>query len=281
MTLRIGKIDYLNIWHIFHLLADTCPEGDDFHYVPGHPSQLNQALDAGLLDISPSSSFEYLLHAEKYRLLPGASISASTQVQSVLFMSPVPLGDLSVWMKNNPGPVCLTGASATSTALVKVLWSQKWELPEPVWQEVEPGQGATTGRPFLEIGNLALRHFIHPPKGYHIYDVAAQWSDWTGLPFVFAVWIVRRDLPEPSRHLVDRLRTEIARITAELDRHVASLSRFPQRPEWLTQTDLLGYWNAIGYALGPREQAGLAFFGERCTRQGLLSGMPTMSWFRS
>lgn len=277
MKLRIGKIDYLNIWHIFHLLADTCPEGEDFHYEPGHPNQLNQALSAGLLDISPSSSFEYLLHAEKYRLLPGASISATDQVQSVLFLSPVPLDDLASWMDAHPGPVCLTGASATSTALVKVLWSQKWGIPEPLWHEVEPGQGVTTGRPFLEIGNQALHHFIHPPKGYHVYDLATQWSDWTGLPFVFAVWIVRRDLPESSHRLVGRLLTEITRITTDLNHHVAALSSLPQRPQWLSRADLLGYWQAMSYTLGPREQAGLAIFGERCTRQGLLPGVPSMS----
>ena len=87
MTLCIGKIDYLNIWHVFHLLEQSCPEGPDFHYQPGHPSELNRALDSGLLDVSPSSSFEYLLHAGKYQLLPGASISAEREVQSVLFRS--------------------------------------------------------------------------------------------------------------------------------------------------------------------------------------------------
>ena len=129
MKLRIGRIDYLNIWHVFHLLTEICPEGPYFHYEPGHPSRLNHALATGELDISPSSSFEYLLHAEQYEILPGASICAHSEVQSVLFLSPAPLAELPAWLASNPGPVCLTGASATSTALLKVLWSQKWGLP--------------------------------------------------------------------------------------------------------------------------------------------------------
>lgn len=279
MTLHIGRIDYLNIWHVFHLLERTCPQGRDFAYHPGHPNELNQALAAGRLDISPSSSLEYLLHAEDYELLPDASICAQHEVQSVLFLSPVPPAELPAWLGSNPGPICLTGASATSTALLKVLWTQKWGLSEPGWREVEPGAGLATGRPFLEIGNVALRHFIHPPAGYHVIDLATEWSEWTGLPFVFAVWIVRRGLPEASRGLLRTLQRNIAAITAGLDTRFESLSRLSGRPGWLGSESLVRYWRAMGYGLGPREQAGLALFGERCTRQGLLSGMPGLRWF--
>lgn len=279
MTLHIGKIDYLNMWHVFRLLEDMCPEGELFHYVPGHPSELNRLLATGELHISPSSSFEYLLHAESYRLLPGASISAMEEVQSVLFLSPVPLDRLAAWMKSNPGPVCLTGASATSTALLKVLWTQKWQLPEPQWADVPPGQGLDTGRPFLEIGNLALRHFVHPPQNYTVYDLATEWSNWTGLPFVFAVWILRRDLTGTEAGLIKRLGLDIATITDSLPSHFDHLSQLPSRPDWLNARTLVRYWQAMSYSLSPREQAGLALFGERCTRQGLLPGMPALSWF--
>lgn len=279
MTLSIGRIDYLNIWHVFHQLEDVCPEGPDFRYDPGHPSRLNAALASGELDISPSSSFEYLLNAEKYELLPGASICAHAEVQSVLFLTPVPPAELPAWLERNPGPVCLTGASATSAALLKVLWSQKWGLPEPRWREVEPGAGLASGRPFLEIGNIALRHFVHPPAGYHIHDLATEWAQWTGLPFVFAVWIVRRGLSGPARERLGRLQRHIAAITADLGNRFEALSRLPELPDWLTSPALLRYWRAMSYELGPREQAGLALFGERCTRQGLLPGMPGLRWF--
>lgn len=281
MTLQIGRIDYLNIWHVFHLLAKICPEGPDYHYASGHPSTLNRLLACGELDTSPSSSFEYLLHAESYELLPGASISAHEEVQSVLFLSPAPVAELPAWLSRNPGPICLTGASATSTALLKVLWSQKWGLPEPRWENVEPGAGLSTGRPFLEIGNLALRHFVHPPKGYHSVDLATEWSSWTGLPFVFAVWIVRRNLPAATRELLGRLQGHIGTITADLGSHFEALSRMPELPDWLTSPDLFRYWRAMSYGLGPSEQASLALFGERCSRCGLLPGMPGLRWFNA
>lgn len=279
MTLHIGKIDYLNIWHVFELLAQTCPHGPDFHYVPGHPGELNQALATGDLHLSPSSSFEYLLRAESYTLLPNASISAQKEVQSVLFLSPVPVEQLPLWLVQNPGPVCLTNASATSTALLKVLWSQKWNFAQPQWQDVHPGQGLSTGRPFLEIGNLALQHFIECPPGYYIYDLATEWNMWTGLPFVFAVWIVRRNLNLEQSRLVARLAREIHTIILQLDRHFTHLSTLSSRPPWLQAQDLIRYWQAMSYGLGPKEQAGLTLFGERCTQEGLLPGMPGLIWF--
>ncbi len=279
MTLHIGRIDYLNIWHVFHLLEQSCPEGPDFHYVPGHPSALNRGLADGALDISPSSAFEYLARAERYNLLPGASISAHEEVQSVLLLSPVETDGLAAWLVANPGPVCVTGASATSTALLKVLWSQKWGLPAPEWHEVEPGAGLATGRPFLEIGNVALRHFVDPPRGYHIIDLAREWTGWTNLPFVFAVWIARRDLAPSSRRLLGRLHQHIASITATLDREFDHLSQLSLRPDWLAQHDLLRYWRAMDYSLDAREQAGLTLFAECCTRQGLLPGTPALTWF--
>lgn len=279
MPVHIGRIDYLNIWHIFHLLTRYCPEGAEYHYVPGHPSQLNHALARGDLDISPSSSFEYLVRAEHYQLLPAASISAHTEVQSVLLVSPAPLDDLCAWLAHNPGPVLLTSASATSTALLKILWTQKWGFAEPDWQDIEPGKGLASGRPFLEIGNFALRHFVCPPQGYHCIDLATEWSTWTGLPFVFAVWIMRRALPAQARALLALLQRHIATLTTTLDQHFPALSGLSVRPDWLTQAELVRYWQAMSYTLDAREQAGLALFGECCTRQGLLAGMPALRWF--
>lgn len=279
MTLRIGQIDYLNIWHVFQLLAKTCPEGPDFRYTTGHPSALNAALAAGDLDISPSSSFEYLRGAEDYCLLPNASISADQEVQSVLFLSPVPLAELPAWMEKHPGPVCQTSASATSTALLRILWTCKWALPEPVWRETQPGHGLATGRPALEIGNHALRLFTHPPQKWQVIDLATQWREWTGLPFVFAVWIVRRNLPKATRLLVHDLQKEIAAITSNLTTHFTTLSASPNRPDWLMAADLVRYWQAMTYTLGPREQAGLMLFASLCSEMGLLPGAPGLNWF--
>ena len=88
------------------------------------------------------------------------------------------------------------------------------------------------------------------------------------------------DLPAPTRALLAVLRTHINAITADLDSHFESLSRLPDLKDWLSSQELLHYWQAMSYGLGPREQASLALFGEHCTSRGLLPGMPGLRWFK-
>ncbi|MBM9532318.1 hypothetical protein JWG42_19360, partial [Desulfoprunum benzoelyticum] len=87
-------------------------------------------------------------------------------------------------------------------------------------------------------------------------------------------------LPAPTRALLAVLQEHIGTITANLDSHFEALSRLPELPAWLTSPDLLRYWRAMSYGLGPEEQASLALFGEHCTRRGLLPGMPGLRWFK-
>ena len=85
--LTLGYISYLNCVPFFQYLRD---QGYGGRLVPGVPSSLNRMLQLGELDASPSSSFEYALHAEKYCLLPDFSISSTGPVNSVLLFSSEP-----------------------------------------------------------------------------------------------------------------------------------------------------------------------------------------------
>jgi chorismate dehydratase len=276
--LKIGKIDYLNVWPIFQLL-ETDPAGGMKHeLVPGHPSYLNSRLAEGSIDVSPSSAFEYLLHAEKYQLLPGLSISSDGPVQSVLLVSPVPLDKLPAFLGEHGNRVNLTGASATSVRLLKVLWTLAWHLPEPEWEVIEPGQGLGRGLPFLEIGDRALRLFSARPDGWHIIDLGEAWKAWTGLPFVFALWIVRKDLTAAQQSLLSTLAARLLEIKKSVPRNMENLldqagdKGFPRKV-------LRAYWQVMSYELGEQEQASLALYAHHCTRLGLLNGCPALNWF--
>lgn len=279
-TLRIGKIDYLNIWPVFHHLLKKFPEDQGFTYLPAHPSSLNRALHAGSIDLSPSSLFEYLLHAERYRLVPGASISCDGPVQSVLLVSPVPLEELSDFLGAGDARVGLTTASATSVALLKILCAFAWNLGEIDWVPVEPGEGLSTGMPFLEIGNRALELYVRPPKGWHITDLGSAWKEMTGLPFVFAVWMAGRSLAsEGERALRDVARFLEANKQTVLD-SLENLAGTQNVPGTFTRAELLSYWQVLRYDLGPREITAIAVYADYCTRLGLIPGMPALNWIR-
>jgi chorismate dehydratase len=277
-TLRIGRIDYLNIWPVFHYLTRRFPEEKGFAYVAEHPSALNTALLNGTVDLSPSSLFEYLLHGERYRLLPGASISCDGPVQSVLLVSPVPLAELSEFLDANDTRIGVTTASATSVALLKILCAFAWNLGEIDWIPTLPGRGVSTNMPFLEIGNRALELYVRPPRGWHIIDLGAAWKRMTGLPFVFAVWIARRDLPSGTRapllDIARFLETNKERVLESL----AELADSPDVPGNFSRDELLAYWKVLRYDLGPREMAGIAVYADYCTRLGLIPGMPALNW---
>lgn len=279
LPLRLGRIDYLNVWHVFQLLTRLLPEGKGCAHLPGHPSQLNLALREGLLDVSPSSSFEYLEGAEKYVLLSGHGICARHQVQSVLLLSPTPLEGLASWMAHHPGAVFLSSASATSSVLLRVLWRQAWKLPEPTWQQCTPGQGMGTGRPHLEIGNIALRLWLNPPPGWHVIDLATAWHRFTGLPFVFAVWIVRHASLAHHRDTLLQLQTALTTATCMLPDSVHDLAPLAATLHGIPAEAVLGYWRSMHTDLGPEEHAALVRFGAYATELGLLSGMPALRWF--
>ncbi len=277
--LRLGRIDYLNLWPIFHLLSRHLPEGEAVIHWPGHPNELNRALHEARLDVSPSSSFAYLEGAESYRLLSGVGICARRAVQSVVLLSPTPLEDLGDWLQHHPGPVLLTNASASSSALLRLLWQRVWKLPSVPWRPCPPGEGLCFQRPHLEIGNQALRLWLTPPQGWQVIDLAEAWHDWTGLPFVFAVWIVREACVATHSALLQRLHTALTAINAQLPTHLPELAPLAASLHGLSAKAVLDYWHTMYTTIGPEELAALTCFGAYATELGLLNGMPALRWF--
>lgn len=280
--LRIGRIDYLNVWPLFHGLQQRLgSEGQDrTRIVPGHPAELNAGLADGELDVAPSSSFEYLLRADKYALLPNLSISCDGPVRSVLLASPFPISEMPERAASGL-QVGLSSASASSAMLLRILWNYYWNWPEPEWTEQGPGQGVERGTPFLEIGDLALRLRCAPPSGWHLVDLGQVWKDFTNLPFVFGVWMVRRNLSPPAAGLLGPFAAALYAEAREFLRDPAALAARAQRPDWLTLRHLQDYWQCIRYAFGPREQAGLVLFGEYARRMGMIPAVPGLSWSRT
>lgn len=277
--LRIGRIDYLNVWPLFQGLQSRMePELQSrVRLVAGHPSELNAALASGELDIAPSSSFEYLIHADRYALLPDLSISARGPVRSVFLVCPFPLQEMPKHLAAGL-QVGLSTASASSVALLRALWKFHWKLPEPDWISIGPGTGLYGEIPFLEIGDLALRLTCDLPQGWHLIDLGREWMDFTNLPFVFGVWMVRRNLPPDSRQCLGHVVNILQSVAAEFARDPVFAARQVHRPDWLRLEVLEEYWHCIRYGFGPREQAGLILFADYIRQLGLISAVPGLTW---
>lgn len=272
MSLSIGHITYANCAPFFSHLREVGFEGE---IVPGVPSRLNQMLAEGFLDLSPSSSFEYARNWRDYLLLPGHSISTFGPVKSVLLFSEAPLDQL------EGASIALTGESATSVNLLKVLLQEfvglrniGYALPQkPVEEQI------AEGRPGLLIGDRALKTAMAKGAGGGIYDLGELWCRYTGLPFVFALWILRLD---SARRQSQEIRTLQLQLNNSRQRAFSSLENLAKRtPEraWMPEDQLVDYWRCMSYDLDAIHLEGLRLFCRLCLKHGLLEEMPEFAFF--
>ncbi|WZO99424.1 menaquinone biosynthesis protein [Isosphaeraceae bacterium EP7] len=252
--LRVGAVSYLNAKPLYHRFDELAPGAT---LVMDVPSRLASRLAEGSLDVALIPSVEYLRGMSSgYRILPGFAIAARGAVRSVKLFSRVPLGQIR--------RLALDEGSRTSQALVRVLLAEVHgvcpEAVEPLPLGV-PIQESTADA-ILLIGDRAM----HDPGGpFHtVMDLAEAWRTLTGLPFVFALWVVRAgvdlgDLPEQ----LDRCRSEGLA-------HADDLAAIHGPRLGLDVATCLDYLtNVLSYDLGVPELAGLRLFAQKAAALGL------------
>jgi chorismate dehydratase len=197
MTMRVGRIPYINCYPVYGAI-DRGLVPLQAKLVDGIPSALNRAMADGALDLSVISAVEYARDAARYLLLPDVSISCDGPVRSVMLFSRRPAEEL------DGCRVLVSRSSMTSVALLELLFESVWKARALfVPADAEIADLARTGRhpheARLIIGDAALMLTSGASdlaREYpHAYDLGAAWKDWTGLPFVFAVWVAQRSAP--------------------------------------------------------------------------------------
>ena len=277
--LRLGRIAYLNVWPLYQALMPAFPEDGDIAYVSGHPSELNAALAAGTIDAAPASAFAYLARPEAFTLLPDLCIRAATgPIQSVLLFSPVPLAELPDYLTRTGGEVQLSGASASSNALLRVLWKFAWRFPEPRFTVAAPGTGINRPMPFVEIGDLALSKYVSPPPGWHVTDLGQAWLEFAGTPFVFALWIVREGLSGRPLATLDAVRRFLCETNKALPERLPELVTAPGLPDWISPAALLDYFRVVNYDFDAAAAASLVLFAHHCRELGLIPAVPALRY---
>lgn len=273
MSLRVGHIAYANCVPFFHHL-----EAAGFQGVirPGVPAQLNALLADGRIDLSPSSSFEYGRHWRRYGLLPDLSISACGPVRSVLLFSSSPFDKLA------GVPVALTGESATSINLLRLLCLEFYGFPlremadcrQPVEEIIAAGGSG------LLIGDRALKAAMRSGAAY-VHDLGELWWRHTGLPFVFALWIVHR---AAMRRKALELKQFQRQLHAALDRALSDLPRLARQSaesSWLGIAQLANYWQAMSYEFTDWHRQGLERYFHLAVKHRLLPEMPQFNFVAS
>ncbi len=169
--ITLGRVSYKNTLPLFYKFDPPFVE----RVVEGTPSKLAKLLDIGLIDGGILSSLYYLTHKERFLLLPDISISSKGTVKSVLLFSKKPLGDIESVV---PSPESLTSNFFLHAIFNRFRRQRVHFVPEG-------------GDALLVIGDRALSF---PDRGsfHYIYDIGELWFRYTGLPAVFALFIVPR-----------------------------------------------------------------------------------------
>src|SRR5216117_833347 len=187
--MRVGRIGYINCYPVYGAIdRGLVPLAAEL--VTGTPSELNDLLAAGELDVSVVSAVEYARQARHYILLPDLAISCDGPVRSVALFSRRTVGQL------DGRTVLLSASSRTSVALLELLCREVWHIRPKFAEARAEAQDLEllAGLPHdavLVIGDAALK-LAAAGTYQHRYDLGDEWKRWTTLAFVFAVWASRR-----------------------------------------------------------------------------------------
>jgi chorismate dehydratase len=261
---RLGRIPYINCYPVYGAI-DRGQVSVPAELVSGTPAELNDLLVAGELDVSVISAVEYARHARDLVLLPELAISCDGPVQSVILFSKRPVGEL------DGRTVLLSASSRTSVALFELLCREVWKIrPRTAEARAEASDLAHLAElphdAVLVIGDPALllaARAAYPQR----YDLGLEWKQWTGLPFVFAVWAARRGAPAAA---VQRLHTALLESRAWGLAHLDDLAAAAAAATGVAVADCRAYLGGLDYALTWKHTAGLTDFFRRLAAFGMV-----------
>ena len=253
--MRLALLPFVNSAPYFHNLDRDWLKRQEVHSHP--PRALGQLgregkVDAGIFSLVDSWALE---RKDLFEPLSSLGISAFGPIASILLFGVENPLDL------EGQAIAITPDTATSSCLLHVWLSQYVGIKK--WKPVALGEMSAAA---LLIGDQALARSLtlskvdSPPL-----DLCQQWSHWTGLPFVFARWCVRKDLPEEEKkELLSQVEGSLDKSLADLDGLVEELfgkTGFP-RPF------LAKYIQGIRYRLGPEEKKGMDLFKIKLGKEG-------------
>jgi chorismate dehydratase len=264
--MRVGRIPYVNCYPVYGAI-DRGIVTMDATLVDGAPSELNARIARGDLDVSVVSAVEYARDSSRYVLLPDLAVSCDGPVRSVMLFSRFAAEELGT------RKVLLSRSSMTSAALLELLFENVWRC-EP---RFVPGNAelSDVGRfdreehdARLVIGDAALLLGAEAPgtaRYPYVYDLGSMWKEWTGLPFVFAVWVALRSTPVKEALAVH------AALIESRDwglAHLRELARHASASTGVSEPQCLQYLTGLDYGLSYPHLAGLTTFFGRLVDRG-------------
>ncbi len=292
--IRVGEINYLNVYPIYYYLKKRLKNGNKINFidfVSGTPAFLNRKLQSGNIDISPSSSFYYILNYSSSYIFPNLSISSKKKVKSIYLFSYKAIENFS---ENET--IYITPETLTSVNLLKVLLAEFYKMNLSrinfiglkqndnfeLELDSDYGKKITNGNNFLHIGNNALKLAKNIPGCYHAYDLADLWYKYTGYPFVFALFIIRKESYDNNKNefavLYDNL-IESKKMAVSGFKEPAEILLRSDEYKFISFEELMDYWtDCLSFNLDANEIGGFNIYSELLYKYKLISKVPNLNF---
>ncbi len=249
--LRIGAVSYLNSKPLIEGLDELVPDAE---LILDLPSRLADGLARGELDVALIPSVEAFADPD-YEIVSDACVATRGPVLSVKMYSRVHPGEVRT--------LALDEGSRTSAALVQIMLHERYGV-SPTLSTLPMGSGVEDSEAdaILLIGDRAMHS---PQETFHtVWDLGEEWLAWTGLPFVFAMWVTRvgTDLG-PVADALRQARDLGIEDVANIAEREASALRIDR------QTALDYLTRNLHFRLSSAERNGLKLFHRLAARRGL------------
>jgi len=250
---RIGAVCYLNARPLTFAVSRFLPEAR-MHF--DLPSRLADDLAAGRLDVALVSSIEHARHPD-YRIVSDACVACHGPVQSIRLYGRV--------APERIRSLALDEGSRTSAVLTRILLKEQLGIepavePLPIGSTIEQ----STADAVMLIGDRGMR----PADGRYafVWDLGERWSQWTGLPMVFALWL------SPGGREIAELERALAAARDEGLRSLPEIARQEAPELGISEAGCLAYLrDHLRFRLDDRARQGLQRFYELASRHGLVS----------
>ncbi len=261
---KIGAVSFLNTKPlIYGIEKNLFPH--NFQLEKAIPSQLALELNAGKLDAALVPSIAYAKNSPALQIVPECGIIAHGEVGSIRLYFNKNLKSIK--------SVAVDISSMTSVVLTKILLAEKFEVkPDLIAAMPDIDKMLASADAALIIGDSAL--FKTKTTGENYLDLAEEWHEMTGLPFVFAVWAGRHGVLD-----IDDLQAIISSKILGQD-NIDSVCR-EAATEYHADFNLVKSYltDNIQFDLGEEEIAGMRHFFELAYYHGSLEYLPSLNFF--
>jgi chorismate dehydratase len=209
------------------------------------PGAVAMAAARGEIDAGPVPLVECFRLQDHFEPVAGFCVASVQHTGSSLLYSTRPIAELA------GAHIGVTDEASTALRLLDVLLRVKYRVQPAAYGPLQAAHAA-----FLLIGNDALRQRRGAPGFPYTYDLGTEWHAWTGLPFVFARWMVRKEAAPKDKVLLEEA------LYVGLEDGVEALYQVaePREDLLMLPRDIVRYIQGFRYYIGKSEQQAIEQF---------------------